>query len=146
MITSFRGDYHFLSNFYPSSIRWEDDEYRTIEHAFQAAKTFNPEERLRLRETPSPLVVKRLGRKVTLRPDWEQVKLDIMADLLRQKFTRYSDLGALLLATGDAEIIEGNTWDDRFYGAVWDETEQRWIGENHLGKILMRIREELRSA
>jgi hypothetical protein len=91
-------------------------------------------------------VVKRLGRKVTLRSDWEQVKLDIMADLLRQKFTRYPDLRDLLLATGDLEIIEGNTWDDRFYGAVWDETEQRWIGENHLGKILMRIREELRSA
>ncbi|MCU0496553.1 MAG: NADAR family protein [Anaerolineae bacterium] len=146
MITSFRDKYHFLSNFYHTPLTWEGDEYPTIEHAFQAAKTDHPEERRRLRETPSPLVVKRLGRKVTLRSDWEQVKLDIMADLLRQKFTRYPDLRDLLLATGDLEIIEGNTWDDRFYGAVWDETEQRWIGENHLGKILMRIREELRSA
>ena len=67
-----------------------------------------------------------------------------METLIRQKFTRYPELGNKLLETGDAKLIEGNNWNDRFYGAVYDTNRNEWMGENHLGKLLMKIREELK--
>jgi len=65
-----------------------------------------------------------------------------MLDMLRQKFTRQTELGQLLMATGDAELIEGNTWNDRFWGAVLKD--EHWIGQNHLGRLLMQVRAELK--
>lgn len=139
-ITTFRGDYEFLSNFTNSPLLYEGETYPTIEHAFQAAKTFDPVERQKVRAATSPGSAKRLGRRVTLRTDWEAVKYDIMLALLRQKF---SDpvLREKLLATGDAELIEGNTWGDRTWGCV--QVNGKWVGKNHLGKLLMRVRTEV---
>jgi N-glycosidase YbiA len=143
-ITRFHGDYGFLSNFYPCVVTWEGADYSSVEHAFQAAKTHDLDERYRVQTASAPGEAKRLGRRVTLRDDWEAVKLGILEELVRQKFTRYPELGAMLLATGDAELIEGNTWNDRFYGCVWSEKQGRWLGKNHLGQLLMCVREELK--
>jgi N-glycosidase YbiA len=78
------------------------------------------------------------GKRVALRSDWEVVKVGIMEQCLRSKFAG-SELRSLLLSTGDAELVEGNTWNDRFWGVC------RGKGQNHLGKLLMRIRSELRA-
>lgn len=141
-IDRFDGEYFFLSNFYYADVVLDGVEYPTIEHAFQAAKTLDPEERQKLLESGSPGAAKRLGREVKMREDWDSIKFGIMEDLIRQKFTRYPDLRQLLLDTGDAEIIEGNTWGDRLWGMTLDNSGQ-YVGQNHLGKFLMKVRAEL---
>lgn len=138
-ITQFDGPHAFLSNFYPSPVRLDGLEYPTVEHAFQAAKTHDPEARRRIRTAPTPGQAKRLGRQVQLRADWEQVKVGIMRSLLVQKFAE-PELKALLRATGSEPLIEGNTWNDRIWGCTWDG--KTWIGQNHLGKLLMSLRAE----
>lgn len=110
--------------------------YPTTEHAFQAAKTLDEKEREKIRVAKTPGQAKRLGQKVTLRKDWESIKIKIMLNLNRQKFDR-ADLGDRLVDTGQAELIEGNTWGDTFWGVC------KGVGKNHLGKILMEVREEL---
>lgn len=142
-ITSFRGDYDFLSNFYPSAIEMDGAIYPTVEHAFQAAKTHDPDQRLAFQNAKTPSGAKQMGRKIKRRPDWFDVSLVIMESLVRQKFKKYSDLRSKLLSTNDALLIEGNTWRDKFYGAIWDSKKSEWVGENHLGRILMKIRAEL---
>lgn len=139
-ITSFRGDYSFLSNFFLIEIVLDGERYPTVEHAFQAAKTLDKEQRRTILQAETPAKARRLGRKVALRPDWDQVKFDIMLDLLRQKFSQ-PDLRQRLLETGDAELIEGNAWGDRIWGCVL--VEGQWVGENHLGKLLMKVRLEI---
>ena len=129
-IDSFSGEHRFLSNFYPARVRLDGVEYPSTEHAFQAAKTLGDRSVFLL---GSPGDAKRAGRRVALRADWEAVKLDVMADLLRQKFAA-DPLRSKLLATGTAELIEGNTWGDRFWGVCGG------VGENHLGKLLMATR------
>ena len=135
-ITLFRGDYAFLSNFQKCRVEFEGDVYSTVEHAFQAAKTFDKEEREKIRTVSSPVIAKRLGRKVKLRPNWEDVKCDIMRNLLESKFED-KELKDKLLATGNAELIEGKNHGDRFWGQVNGE------GENMLGKLLMEVRDGL---
>ena len=143
-ITSFAGAYSFLSNFCPVAIGLDGEDYPSVEHAFQAAKTDNLEERLKIRDTPSPVTAKHLGKRVTLRPGWDHVRFDIMETLVRQKFTRHAELREKLLATEDAELIEGNTWRDMTWGAVWNKDKGRWVGKNHLGQILMKVRDEFK--
>lgn len=136
-ITSFSGKWHFLSNFYPSYIKLDDKTYDSVEHAYQAAKTEDEEDRNRIRNAPSPGEAKRLGRRVTIRPDWNEVKVDVMLALLRQKFSK-SVYKGWLLSTGDAEPVEGNTWGDTFWGVC------NGIGENWLGRLIMQVRKESR--
>lgn len=85
----------------------------------------------------TPGGAKRLGRMVPMRPEWEEVKLAVMEDLIRQKFRPGFRLAALLLRTKDAHIEEGNTWGDRFWGVCGG------VGANNLGLILMRVRQDL---
>jgi hypothetical protein len=141
-IEKFRGKYRFLSNFWPAEVTFDGEEYESTEHAYQAAKTLDLELRKKFRATedsPAPTAgeTKKMARKITVRSDWEQVKLGIMEDLVRQKF-QHEDLKAQLLVTGEEELIEGNTWGDVFWGRC------DGVGENHLGRILMKIRTELR--
>ncbi len=143
-ITHFEGEYWFLSNFYPAPVVLDETEYPTVEHAFQAAKTDDPDERRAVLASKTPALAKRAGRAVTMRPDWNTARFATMESLVQQKFTRHADLRAKLLATGDAELIEGNTWNDTTWGAVWDGDNAAWIGKNYLGQMLMRIRDELR--
>jgi len=136
-INSFSGNYEFLSNFFPCLIRFEMDTYSSVEHAYQAAKTDELDQRKIIRETRFASEAKRMGKHVKLRPNWDEIKLDIMEQLLKEKFTKQNELGRWLLKTGNIELVEGNWWGDTYWG-VFDG-----IGENHLGKLLMKIRQEL---
>lgn len=138
-ITSFRGRFEFLSNFYEAPLEYDGLQFGSGEAAFQAQKCTNRNEKLSF-QTMRPSEAKRAGRKVLLRPDWEQVKLQLMEEIVRAKFTQNTDLAQMLLATEDRLIQEGNTWHDVFWGVDIKSGE----GENHLGKILMNLRNELR--
>lgn len=137
VIDSFTGKFSFLSNFYESTIYVDGERYRSVEHAFQAHKTLDPWSRKVIREANTPSEAKKLGRSVPLRGDWEEVKVDLMRSFVKKKFENPL-LRPLLLDTGDAELIEGNTWNDRTWGVCKGE------GLNLLGKILMQVREEAR--
>lgn len=137
-ITRFYGLHRFMSNFWPAVVVFEGYSYPTVEHAYCAAKTLDKVERTKIMQARTPGEAKRLGKKVTIRRDWDELKLSVMEDLARQKFQKHSDLRRGLLATGNAEIFEGNTWGDKFWGVCRGE------GHNHLGKILMKVRSELR--
>jgi ribA/ribD-fused uncharacterized protein len=138
MIDRFHGEYRFLSNFWPARVMLGGQEYPSVEHAYQAAKSHSPAEREAIRTTASPGEAKRMGQRLACRrADWEEVKIEIMRDLVSQKFSG-GPLLDLLLDTGDQELIEGNDWGDTFWGVCRDR------GENHLGKILVAIREERR--
>lgn len=137
VIDSFTGEFRFLSNFFPAEVESEGISYPSVEHAYQAQKSSDRSERRAIATCGSPGKAKRLGRRIALRADWESAKVGTMTDLVRQKFSRHVDLRELLLATGEAELIEGNTWGDRFWGTC------DGIGANHLGRILMQVRGEL---
>ena len=136
-IKVFRGKYKFLSNFEPCNVYVDGVRYSSVEHAFQASKTFDIRERTDIRHTFDPYEAKLCGKKVKLREDWDKVKVQIMLDLLRQKFNNDAALKYKLIETKDAELIEGNTHGDKFWGTVNGE------GKNMLGKLLMQVRKEL---
>lgn len=135
-ITKFEGDYAFLSNFYYSPIDFDGRRYSTVEHAFQAAKTFSGTERAAIYCAETPGKAKRLGRNVTLRSDWGDVKVGIMHNLLKLKFSDET-LKHKLIATKERFLMEGNDWGDTFWG-VCNE-----VGDNNLGVLLMKIRRDL---
>ncbi|XP_045468812.1 N-glycosidase YbiA-like isoform X2 [Harmonia axyridis] len=114
-ITEFSGENRFLSNFFKCEVEYEGIIYPTSEHAFQAAKTYDEEERKMILSTKSPVIAKRKGLKVKLRPDWEEVKVAIMTDILRTKFQQ-PEFKQQLLDTLDKDIVEGNKWHDNYWG------------------------------
>lgn len=134
-IESFSGEFRFLSNFWPASVELDGDLYPSTEHAYQAAKTLDKGLRSKIRQADSPGKAKRLGGKLKLREDWETVKLGVMENILRQKFSEPL-LKMKLQNTAPKELIEGNHWNDTFWGICNGE------GSNHLGKLLMKIRDE----
>lgn len=139
-INNFRGEYRFLSNFYETPVSYAGLTYRNAEAAFQAQKTLDKA----IRQTftgMDPSEAKKAGRRVALRPDWERVKDQIMLDVVTAKFNAHPDLAEKLLATGDAELVEGNTWGDRYWGVDARTGE----GLNKLGKTLMAVREALKN-
>lgn len=132
-IDSFSGQYRWLSNFWPCKVCLDGQEFPSVEHAYQAAK-WPPAERHRF----LPLRggdAKRLGQQAVPPPDWEAKKIDVMRSLIQQKFAYGSELSLMLCRTGDAPLIEGNTWGDVFWGVC------NGLGENWLGKLLMEQRE-----
>ena len=138
MINDFRGQYRYLSNYHFCKINYEGITYPSTEHAFQAAKTLDKESRLIISKLEKPAEAKRAGQIVQLRPNWNSIRIGIMYDICKIKFTQ-PDLKAMLLSTGDETLVEGNWWKDTFWGVC------NGTGENNLGKILMKIREELRN-
>lgn len=140
-ISAFRGEHAFLSNFWPASVWLEGDVYSTVEHAYQAAKSLSAIERNKVRLAKEPNEAKILGGKITLRSDWEQVKFEVMFMLLVQKFNQ-PEFKELLLSTGKRELIEGNYWHDNIWGEC-SCPKHKGKGQNHLGKLLMQIREDL---
>ena len=138
MITSFSGAYRWLSNFWPVAITREDGiTYPSSEHAYVAAKVTALSTRRWIASIETAGQVKRAGRTLALRDDWEQVKRAEMLSILRLKF-QDRELADKLRATGDVELIEGNTWGDTYWGVC------HGVGENNLGKLLMQIRSEIR--
>ena len=138
-ITNFVGKHAFLSNFYEHAhhkVMYAEHDYDHVEGAYQSAKCKVTTDRQRF-VGHSPAYAKKLGRQVPIREDWEMAKVGVMENLLRQKFNDPA-LRQQLLDTGDEEIIEGNWWNDTFWGVC------NGVGENWLGKLLMRLREEYR--
>jgi ribA/ribD-fused uncharacterized protein len=141
IIASFSGEYHFLSNFYPCKVEYEGILYPTSEHAFQAAKTLNTYRRWHISLLMTPGKAKRAGRELVLRPFWDDIKLQVMEQILRTKFSN-PEMKQLLLDTGAKILVEGNSWNDTFWG-VCTKTGR---GENNLGNLLMKIRGDLRGS
>lgn len=150
-ITGFKGKYEFLSNAYPCFVKLDGELYSSVEHAFQAAKTTDLEVRKHFRVMNGADTAYYFGRHLdevkkgtVIRPDWEDVRTDIMYNLVKDKFTRtepfssQAELKQKLLDTGDAYLENGNTYRDRFWGTVKGE------GRNELGIILMKVRDEIR--
>jgi N-glycosidase YbiA len=137
MIAGFFKQYRFLSNFVPAQVEFEGKAYPSVEHAYQAAKTLDlvareafSDQRLEARDA------KRLGKKLTVRSNWEKAKPFVMLDLVRQKF-KTLEYKEWLIATSPHELVEENWWGDRYWGVCGG------TGENRLGKILMQVRAEL---
>ena len=142
MIDSFDKDYKFLSNFYPVKIHLSRITFPSAEHAYQAVKSVD----LRYRRSLISMTAgqaKRSGRKIRLRDKWEDIKEELMLKIVRLKFV-HPNLADLLKDTGVQELIEGNYWHDSFWGICYCD-KHKGIGNNALGKILMKVREELKT-
>lgn len=141
-IGPFRNRYFYLSNFYPTTITYENITYPTVEHAFAAAKTLDQETRKHISRLPKPAIAARAGRKLVLRDGWDEgIKLAVMEQLLELKFAD-KDLQKKLLATGTDQLIEYNTWHDTYWG-VCTCSEHNGQGANMLGKLLMSTRSKI---
>gem|GEM_PF-603889 len=148
-IDIFRNEHFFLSNFYPAPIFFSTGKefadntystsitYPTAEHAYQACKTLNRKQHIKIAHASSPAEAKEMGQNVRIRPDWEDKKIDIMRAILEVKFAHGSVLAEQLKATAPRELIEGNTWDDTFWGMC------EGVGQNWLGRLLMERRDIL---
>ncbi len=139
-INGFRGEYRWLSNFYPATVRLDGIDYPTVENAYQAAKLpkLSYEYADRTFTRLDPAAAKRRAREYALPNGWEKHKVTLMTDLLRQKFA-HAELREKLLATGDAHLEETNSWNDVFWGVC------KGKGKNTLGKLLMQIRADIKA-
>jgi len=135
-------EYGEFSNFWRQSIWFDGKRWPTSEHYFQAQKFEDAAYREEIRTAKSPMIAARLGRsrKQKLRREWESVKVGVMRDAVRAKFTQHEELKTLLLGTGDAKLVE-HTENDSYWGAGGDGS-----GRNMLGQLLMELREQLRAA
>lgn len=142
MIDRFDGGYQFLSNFYEGrSFLYEGVLYSSAEAAYQSQKTTDMFLRLTISKM-SPKASKKAGRKLEIRPDWEDIKYDVMTGILREKF-RDKRLRTLLMETGSDLLVEGNTWHDNTWGICSCDKCKGKPGQNRLGIILMDIRKEI---
>jgi ribA/ribD-fused uncharacterized protein len=155
MINSFRGRWCFLSNFHPCEITYQGIKYPSVEHYYVSMKVKNDQQingryftaadcREWISKLDSPGLAKKIGQTLKVRSDWDVVKLSIMEWGVREKFSDES-LREQLLQTGDEEIIEGNTWHDTYWGQCTCP-KCGGKGENYLGKILMKIRNEIKTS
>jgi ribA/ribD-fused uncharacterized protein len=142
VITAFQGEHRFLSNFYAAPVAFDGQTWRTSEHAFQAMKAADWEERSQVRLLVTPGEAKRYGQAIPLRPGWEAMKKRIMLEIVLAKFTQNDDLAEKLLSTGDAQLIEGNAWHDNYWGACncVKCCLSGELGRNYLGRILEAVR------
>ena len=144
MIKVFSGKYEFLSNFYNCPVLYDGLQYSNSEAAFHAQKTLDKNDRKRF-TTYHAGKSKREGRRVQLRPDWEEVKDQIMYEICKAKFTQNEDLKKKLIETHPRFLLEGTTaWHDNYWGSCECERCKDIPGLNKLGNILMKIRSELR--
>ena len=141
-IDSFSGEYDFLSNFYNCPVEYEGITYLSSEAAFQAAKTLNIKDREEFSKLP-PNKAKAKGRQIELREDWEDMKYHIMYEIVKNKFLQNPELLKKLMATGEAELIEGNWWHDNTWGVCKCERCAEQFKANWLGRILMLFRYEV---
>lgn len=133
MISNFEGEFEFLGNFYECDIEMDGLVYPSVEHAFQASRTFNMLDRASIRDVKTPIMAKNLGEKIATRDDWDSVKLDLMFSLLEKKF-ELKELRRKLLSTKDLQIVSN-------YDIFWGKIDN--VGENNLGNMLMKIRNDI---
>lgn len=142
-ITSFRGPYRWLSNFWLCPIALSDRlVYPSAEHAYQLMKVRSVDERrsiLAMNLTPGQVKRHVHSQPIGMGTEaWDELRVSVMYGIVLQKFTQNEDLMQKLLATGNMGLLEGNTWGDTFWGFC------NGVGQNHLGKILMKVRTLLR--
>ena len=143
-ITSFKDEYRFLSNFYQSPVTLDGLTYPNAEAAFQAQKCEKEEDKVKYTLVKNPVVAKRMGKKEPNLPEnWREISYGIMLDVVRAKFSMH-EMKEKLLATGDAELVEGNNHHDNLWGDCTCPRCASKMGQNRLGKILMKVREELK--
>lgn len=146
MINRFEANYAFLSNFFMFPVHYEGLWFPSSEHAYQAAKTIILAERIMIRDCGSAAQAKRLGskkrKKITLRAEWDSIRVDKMTDILRSKFEN-PRLMEMLINTNPEQLIEGNYWHDNFWGDCACEKCEDIQGRNNLGEVLMKVRSEL---
>ena len=143
MINNFSGKYEFLSNFYNCPVFYDGLQFSNSEAAFHSQKTLDLEDRKRFTQYNAGKS-KREGRRVDLRPDWEEVKDQIMYEICKAKFTQNKGLMKKLIETYPLDLLEGTTgWHDNYWGSCECEKCKNIPGKNKLGVILMKIREEL---
>lgn len=144
-IGSFRKEWRWLSNFYETKIIYEGKTYPTVEHAYQAAKTRDENEREIIRNLKTPGEAKKYARKLPLRKDWVYVRLTIMKELLSQKFAKGTSLAKSLKKTKEMELIEFNSWHDNYWGwCICNECKNK-TKFNRLGYLLTQVREDLKT-
>jgi N-glycosidase YbiA len=139
-INHFTGSYFFLSNFYPVPVKFNNQTWASAEHAYQSCKTDDPTWKAYIANASSPGKAKSLARKAPRLTNWDMLKLHYMQLIIRAKFNilENASICKSLLETGERELIEGNTWGDTYWGIYLGK------GENHLGKLLMERRSQLR--
>jgi ribA/ribD-fused uncharacterized protein len=141
MITEFRGQFNFLSNFFITPVMFRGVTYRSSEHAYMSAKSNDPQWKAYcINPGVSASDVKQNSQFIRYVDDWPKIKLAVMRECLESKFEN-PELRKLLIATGNQNIQEGNWWNDRFWGVDLNVTPN--IGENHLGRLLMNLRDEI---
>jgi len=138
MIAFFHGAYRFLSNAWYAPVDLAGISYPTVEHAYQAARTADPRVRSRIL-TLSAAQARQLGRVTPARPNWFSLRLPVMEELVRQKFLRYPHLAGKLLETYPDELRNSTLDGDDFWGV----DAATGAGRNHLGRILMKVRDDL---
>ncbi|GAA5503128.1 riboflavin biosynthesis protein VVA0006 [Deinococcus xinjiangensis] len=134
--------YDWLSNMYECDVELGGVIYPSAENAFQSLKTDDPQIKQQFSQM-TPYNAKQFGGRtggLRLPDDWDTTRLDHMLTVLRAKFAQNPELADKLLATGGAELVEGNFWNDTF----WGYSIQKGEGENWLGCLLERVRRELR--
>lgn len=141
MIEEFRDEYRWLSNFTPVKVVYEGIEYASVEHAYMSAKSESMEWKSRCADKQiSAAQIKRESQDIVLIPDWDNIKVNVMEDCLREKFSQ-EPFKSKLEATGGMYIQEGNNWNDTFWGVDLKTGE----GFNGLGQLIMKIRDEKRT-
>lgn len=141
MIKEFKNQYFFLSNFYECPIYYNKLVFCNAEAAFQAQKVIDEKEQYKFINLNASQA-RKLGKTIVLREDWEEVKDNIMYEIVKRKFTVNKELQQKLIDTKDEELVEGNWWHDTYWGV----DSKTGIGKNKLGKILMKVREEVKSS
>ncbi len=136
-IREFRGDFYFLSNFYPCTIEFNAWKFPSAEHFYQALKTDDLTERKEIIAAETPGMAKKLGQKATLVKHWETTKFSIMRHVVNCKFSQNDMLAAKLVATGNTPLVEGNNWHDQIWGDCHCDKHRETPGRNALGIILM---------
>lgn len=140
MIKEFKNQYFFLSNFYEYPIYYNKLVFCNAEAAFQAQKVINEKDQYKFINLNASQA-RKLGKTVQLRKDWEEIKDNVMYEIVKRKFTINKELQQKLLETKEEELVEGNWWHDTYWGV----DSKTGTGQNKLGKILMKVREEVKN-
>lgn len=141
MTSSLRAGYFFLSNFCPIQFEYKGETYYSVEHAYQAAKCVNPKVAEKIRNIDTAGKARKIGSKISLKPNWDSEKKSVMDSLLRIKFNNVK-FRELLRKTGSRKLIEANMWHDTYWG-VCNCKRHNGFGENVLGELLMQIRSDI---
>lgn len=140
MIKEFKNQYFFLSNFYECPIYYNKLVFCNAEAAFQAQKAIDEKDQYKFINLNASQA-RKLGKTVQLRKDWEEIKDNVMYEIVKRKFTINKELQQKLLETKEEELVEGNWWHDTYWGV----DSKTGTGQNKLGKILMKVREEVKN-